>query len=104
MLFTLGGRERSKNETNRGSISAGARPVKVQRKLFTRILMLGEKSTGGWSRATGLIRSNTKENKMNVYGRARASLTIQIKNPGSLTLDRLVDFRTPRWPLGSRGP
>src|SRR6266853_5708822 len=68
MLLTLVVRERSKIETMRVSISAGARPVKVQMTLITGILMLGKMSTGVRSRATGLIRSNTKENTMNVYG------------------------------------
>src|ERR1700680_707062 len=81
MLLTLVVRERSKIETMRVSISEGTRPVYVQMTLMTGMLMLGKMSTGVRSRTTGLIRSSTRENTMNVYGRARASFTIHIKNP-----------------------
>jgi hypothetical protein len=40
--------------------------------------MLGKISTGVRRRTTGLIKSSTRENTMNVYGRERASLTIHI--------------------------
>src|SRR5216684_1878563 len=78
MLLTRVVRDRSKIETIRVSISDGARPVYVQMTLMTGMLMLGKISTGVRSRTTGLIRSSTTENTMNVYGRARASLTIHI--------------------------
>src|ERR1700686_585987 len=66
MLFTLVVRERSKIETIRVSISDGTRPVYVQITLMTGMLMLGKMSTGVRSRTTGLIRSSTSENTMNV--------------------------------------
>src|ERR1700681_1444795 len=78
MLLTLVVRERSKIETMRVSISEGAKPVKVQMTLMTGMLMLGKMSTGVRSRTTGQINSRTSESTMNVYGRARASLTIHI--------------------------
>src|SRR5260370_20579119 len=79
MLLTLVVRERSKIETIRVSISDGAKPVYVQMTLMTGMLMLGKISIGVRSRTTGLIRSSTTENTMNVYGRARASFTIHIR-------------------------
>jgi hypothetical protein len=66
MLLTLVVSERSKIETMRVSISEGARPVYVQITLMTGMLMLGKMSTGVRSKTTGLIRSSTKENTMNV--------------------------------------
>src|SRR2546423_1224717 len=48
---------------------------------MTGMLMLGKISTGVRSRTTGLIRRSTTDNTMNVYGRARASLTIHMTSP-----------------------
>src|SRR3982074_1630647 len=66
MLLTLVVRERSKIETIRVSISAGAKPVNVQMTLMTGMLMLGKISTGGGSRTTGQIRSSTTDSTINV--------------------------------------
>src|SRR5580704_17289273 len=66
MLLTIVVSDRSKIETTRVSISAGGRPEQLQITLTTGMLMLGKISTGVRSRTTGLIRSSTRENAMNV--------------------------------------
>jgi len=60
--------------------------VKVQMTLMTGMLMLGKMSTGVLSGATGLMRSSTRENTMNVYGERERKFYIHIQASHLLTI------------------
>src|ERR1700730_13580555 len=66
MLLTLVVRDRSKIDTMRVLISAGARQVKDQITLITGMLIFGKIFTGVRNRTTGLIRMSTSASTTNV--------------------------------------
>src|SRR5882724_8758163 len=62
----------------RCSISCGSRPVKVQTRLMTGILISGKISVGVRSKTTGVSRMITSAITINVYGLCSAKRTIHI--------------------------
>src|SRR5439155_4203879 len=63
----------------RCSISCGSRPVKVQTRLITGILISGKMSVGVRISTSGVRRTITRAITINVYGLCRAKRTIHIR-------------------------
>src|SRR5450432_4592891 len=69
---------RSELEVMRCSISCGCKPVKLQTRLITGMLMLGKISVGVRSSTTGVSSMITMAITINVYGLESAKRTIHI--------------------------
>src|ERR1700733_1553509 len=78
MLLTTVVALRSKLEVMRPSISSAFMPVYCQMAAITGMSMFGKMSVGVREITIGLPKRITSASTMNVYGRARASLTIHM--------------------------